>query len=257
MLLEVVSKLPFIAFRRREVPYTSNSLLVHLYDYQSSVERNHYPSRICVSGSAERMCILLVCSEKDTVLRLYDCYGSLKARIDNAQLENYGSAFNYHHDYFATGSFAADTKIYSISRVTSTQEYQKFSKIMNLAGPRSSVFDVSFDQHDRVGVVSKDNCFYIWTVDVRYQVQEDPHLLHRVDLGKEYNHIILHPLEDVAVATSGVECILFNPVADATKIVIDEVAATSVKDMKASPDGTYFAILGTNEKQVTIWKYHN
>lgn len=219
------------------------------------IERNHYPSRICVSGSAERMCILLVCKERDTVLRLYDCTGSLRCRIDNAQLENYSSSFNYHRDFFATGSFAADTKIYSIARVSSSQEYQKFTKVMNLAGPRSSVFDVSFDQHDRVAVVSKDNCCYTWNIDVRYQVQEDPHLLNVVDLGKEFTHITLHPLEDMAVAVSGVECVLFNPLENGKKTVISEVAATSVKDMKASPDGQYFAILGTNERQVTVWKY--
>ena len=223
----------------------------------NSLARNYYPSRICVSGTAERMCIVLVCSGDDTVLRVYDGNGNMKARIDNAQLENYGSSFNYHRDYFATGSFASDTKIYAISRVSSTQEYQKFTKIMNLAGPRSSVFDVSFDQHDRVGVVSKDHCFYIWNIDVRYQVQEDPHLLNRIDLGKEYNHVVLHPVEDIAVATSGVECVIFNPMDNSNRTTISEVAATSVKDMKASPDGKYFAILGMNEKQVTVWKYSN
>lgn len=200
------------------------------------------------------MCILLSCCDKDTVLRVYDCNGSLKARVDNAQLENYGSAFNYHRDFFATGSFAPDTKIYSISRVTSSQEYQKFSKIMNLAGPRNSVLDVSFDQHDRVGVVSKDPGLFIWSIDVRYQLQEDPFLLHCLDLGKEYQHIALHPLENVAVVTSGVECAIID-VAEDKRVMIDEVAATSVKDLKASPDGCYFAVLGNNERQVTIWKY--
>ena len=96
---------------------------------------------------------------------------------------------------------------------------------------------------------------YIWNIDVRYQVQEDPHLLNVVDLGKEFTHITLHPLEDMAVAVSGVECVLFNPLENGKKTVISEVAATSVKDMKASPDGQYFAILGTNERQVTIWIY--
>ena len=201
------------------------------------------------------MCILLVCCDRDTVLRLYDCTGSLRSRIDNSQIENYNSAFNYHRDFFATGSFAADTRIYGISRVTSSQEYQKFSKVMNLAGPRSSVFDVSFDQHDRVAVVSNDQCCYIWNIDVRYQVQEDPHLLNCVQLGKECRHLALHPLEDLAVAVSGVDGFLFNPLEKGEKKEIGEVAATSVKDLKASPDGKYFAILGTNEKQVTIWKY--
>ena len=145
------------------------------------------------------MCILVVCGDKDTVLRLYDSSGSLKARIDNAQLENYGSAFNYHRDFFATGSFASDSKVYAISRANASREYQEFGKAMILSGPRSAVYDVSFDQHDRVAVVSKDGCFYIWTVDVRYQLREDPRLLNRVELKKEPKHVILHPTEDVSV----------------------------------------------------------
>ena len=96
------------------------------------------------------MCIVLVCSGDDTVLRVYDGNGNMKARIDNAQLENYGSSFNYHRDYFATGSFASDTKIYSISRVSSTQEYQKFTKIMNKFLTR--LYDAEFECTDSVSV---------------------------------------------------------------------------------------------------------
>ena len=202
------------------------------------------------------MCILYSCCKTDTVIRLYDGQGSLKARIDNSQLENYGSAFNYHRDFFATGSYASDTRIYAISRVTSSQEYQKFGKVMNLAGPRSSVYDVSFDQHDRVGVVCKDHCFYLWTIDVRYQVQEDPHLLNRIDLGKEYSQLVLHPVENLAVAVAEEKAILFNPIEKEEQICeIGQVVASSVKDMKASPDGKYFAVLGNDEKQVSIWKF--
>ena len=156
-----------------------------------------------VSGTTDRMCILLVCGDKDTILRLYDSSGSLKARIDNAQLENYVSAFNYHRDFFATGSFASDSKVYASSRANTTREYQKFGKVMVLAGPRGAVYDVSFDQHDRAAVVSKDGSFYIWTVDVRYQLREDPHLLNRVELNKEAKHVTLHPTEDVSLEGEG------------------------------------------------------
>lgn len=118
-------------------------------------------------------------------------------RIDNSQLENYGCAFNYHREFFATGSFAPDTKIYSIARVTSSREYKKFSKVMTVTGPTSSAYDVAFDQHDRIAVVSKDGYFYLWTADVRYQLNEDPRLLNRVPLEREMKHVALHPTENV------------------------------------------------------------
>lgn len=139
------------------------------------------------------MCIVVVCGDKDTVLRVYDGSGTLKARVDNAQLENYGSAFNYHRDFFATGSFAPDSKVYAITRATTTREFAKFGKVMVLAGPRSSVFDVAFDQHDRAAAISKDGFFYLWTVDVRYQLSEDPRLLSRAEVSKEARHVALHP----------------------------------------------------------------
>ena len=163
----------------------------------SLAERGYYPTRLFVSETGERMCIVVVCGDKDTVLRVYDGSGSLKARVDNAQLENYGSAFNYHRDFFATGSFAPDSKVYAITRATTTREFAKFGKVMVLAGPRSSVFDVAFDQHDRAAAVSKDGFFYLWNVDVRYQLNEDPRLLSRAEVSKEARHVALHPTEDV------------------------------------------------------------
>ena len=36
---------------------------------------------------------------------------------------------------------------------------------------------------------------------------------------------------------------------------IDAIAGATIKDMRASPDGQYFAVLGQEEKQVLIWKY--
>lgn len=209
-----------------------------------------------VSGSGDKMCIVLVCSGSDTVIRVYDANGSLKSRIDNAQMENYGSAFNYHQDFFACGSFGADTKVYAIVRSTSTHEYQRFIKAMTLAGVHSSVYDVSFDQHERAAVVSKDSCLYMWTVAVRYQVQEDPHLLSRVELKKVYNHLALHPLEDLAVVALGKEGAIINPVTGAIVREISEMAASAVKTVETSPDGKYFAVLGAEEKTVTIWKFH-
>ena len=161
------------------------------------VERNHYITHLFVSETAERMCILFTCSDHDTMVRVYDGSGNLRARIDNSQLENYGGAFNYHREFFATGSFASDTKIYSIQRVTSTREYKKFGKVMTVTGPTSSAYDVAFDQHDRAAVVSKDGYFYLWTVDVRYQLNEDPRLLNRVALEREMKHVALHPTENV------------------------------------------------------------
>lgn len=163
----------------------------------SPAERGYYPTRLFVSETGERMCIVVVCGDKDTVLRVYDGSGTLKARVDNAQLENYGSAFNYHRDFFATGSFAPDSKVYAITRATTTREFAKFGKVMVLAGPRSSVFDVAFDQHDRAAAISKDGFFYLWTVDVRYQLSEDPRLLSRAEVSKEARHVALHPTEDV------------------------------------------------------------
>ena len=203
----------------------------------SRVERDAYPSRVFVSGSGEKMCIVLVCSGSDTVIRVYDANGSLKSRIDNAQVENYGSAFNYHHDFFACGSFGSDTKVCAIVRSNSTHEYQRFIKAMSLSGVRSSVYDVSFDQHDRVAVVGKEGSLFMWNVGVRYEVQEDPHLLARMELKKGYNRITMHPLEDLAVVALGRE-------------------GASVQMLESSPDGKYFAVLGANEKTVTIWKYN-
>lgn len=84
------------------------------------------------------MCIVLVCSGSDTVIRVYDANGALKSRIDNAQVENYGSAFNYHQDFFACGSFGSDTKVFAIVRSSSTREYQRFIKAMTLSGVHSS-----------------------------------------------------------------------------------------------------------------------
>ena len=34
-----------------------------------------------------------------------------------------------------------------------------------------------------------------------------------------------------------------------------EVCANQVKDVRTSPDGKYFAVLGENEKQVCVYKY--
>ena len=36
---------------------------------------------------------------------------------------------------------------------------------------------------------------------------------------------------------------------------IAEVCAHQVKDIRTSPDGKYFAVLGMNEKQVCVYKY--
>lgn len=210
-----------------------------------------------VSGSGDKMCIVLVCSGSDTVIRVYDANGALKSRIDNAQVENYGSAFNYHQDFFACGSFGSDTKVFAIVRSSSTREYQRFIKAMTLSGVHSSVYDVSFDQHERVAVVSKDSCLYMWTVAVRYQVQEDPHLLSRVELKKGYNHLALHPLEDLAVVALGKEGAIVNPVTGAIVKEIGEMTGSTVKAIETSPDGKFFAVLGTGEKAVTIWKYHS
>ena len=163
------------------------------------LERNHYITHLFVSETAERMCILFTCSDHDTMIRVYDGSGNLRARIDNSQLENYGGAFNYHREFFATGSFASDTKIYAIQRVTSSREYKKFGKVMTVTGPTSSAYDVAFDQHDRAAVVSKDGYFYLWTVDVRYQLNEDPRLLNRVALEREMKHVALHPTENVGI----------------------------------------------------------
>lgn len=119
------------------------------------------------------------------------------------------------------------------------------------------MYDVSFDQHERVAVVSKDSCLYMWTVAVRYQVQEDPHLLSRVELKKGYNHLALHPLDDLAVVALGKEGAIVNPVTGAIVKEIDEMAGSTVKAIETSPDGKFFAVLGTGEKAVTIWKYHS
>lgn len=168
--------------------------MINIYHF---LERNHYVTHLFVSETADRMCILFTCADKDTFIRVYDGSGNLRMRIDNSQLENYGCAFNYHREFFATGSFAPDTKIYSIARVTSSREYKKFSKVMTVTGPTSSAYDVAFDQHDRVAVVSKDGYFYLWTADVRYQLNEDPRLLNRVPLEREMKHVALHPTENV------------------------------------------------------------
>lgn len=223
----------------------------------SRVERDAYPSRVFVSGSGEKMCIVLVCSGSDTVIRVYDANGSMKSRIDNAQVENYGSAFNYHHDFFACGSFGSDTKVFAIVRSNSTHEYQRFIKAMSLSGVRSSVYDVSFDQHDRVAVVGKEGSLFMWTVGVRYEVQEDPHLLSRVELKKGYNRVTMHPLEDLAVVALGREGAIVNPVTGEVVKEIDEMVGSSIQMLESSPDGKYFAVLGANEKMVTIWKYNS
>ena len=204
------------------------------------------------------------------MIRVYDGSGNLRARIDNSQLENYGGAFNYHREFFATGSFASDTKIYAIQRVTSSREYKKFGKVMTVTGPTSSAYDVAFDQHDRAAVVSKDGYFYLWTVDVRYQLNEDPRLLNRVALEREMKHVALHPTENVgileepgrnyrqiAITANTTECVIFDCITGEKIADIAEVCAHQVKDIRTSPDGKYFAVLGMNEKQVCVYKYNS
>lgn len=48
---------------------------------------------------------------------------------------------------------------------------------------------------------------------------------------------------------------MFNCMTGETITTIDEVAGATIKDMKSSPDGKYFAVLGNDEKQVLVWKY--
>ena len=55
--------------------------------------------------------------------------------------------------------------------------------------------------------------------------------------------------------TAGRECVLLNCVTGETLRTISEVSGFPVSDLRTSPDGSYFAVLGANEKQVLVWRY--
>lgn len=48
---------------------------------------------------------------------------------------------------------------------------------------------------------------------------------------------------------------LLNCLTGETLRTIPEVSGFPVHDLRASPDGRYFAVLGVNEKQVLVWRY--
>jgi len=104
------------------------------------------------------------------------------AKIDTGGIQNYWAAVSNDGRFLAAATFASDLKIYEVG-FDRAGSCTGVHKVMDLKGHRKKVTSVEFSlDGTRVVTASEDGTLRLWTLEVRYKMQEDPKCLVTVGL---------------------------------------------------------------------------
>ncbi|CAM6097560.1 unnamed protein product [Calypogeia fissa] len=128
-------------------------------------------------GSGDGSVIVATCSE-GTDIKLWKAEdGKCVGTVDTNQLKNTMATLSYDGRFLAAAAFTADVKVWELV-YSKDGQVQTVEKVMQLKGHKSAVTWLCFTwDSERIITASKDGTIRIWSINVRYQMDEDPKCL--------------------------------------------------------------------------------
>ncbi|XP_053992884.1 uncharacterized protein LOC128883980 [Hylaeus volcanicus] len=130
--------------------------------------------RVFWLNASQGQWIVVGADDNFTEIKIYNYQLSLLNTLDTKQIKNFQLAFSA-SNYFASAAWVAGIKVQKIS--AQKEEYKKCEKVMDILTPCGTTALAFSPTNTRLIVASKQNDLYLYNIDVRYLLGEDPHLL--------------------------------------------------------------------------------
>lgn len=214
----------------------------------------HHADDVVGLGIACNGKYMMSCSEKNDLI-IWDLKGEQLAKADTYLMTTICAKISPCARFVVASGFAPDVKVWEV-KFSKLGEFQQLSRVFELTGHSSGVYDVGFSaDSSRMVTVSKDGTWRAFNTKIEYDKGEDPHLLSsgKYNYAGSPSRVAMSPNGEVVVVASKSSLAFYSVQTGECDAVIDNIYSGSVTCLLFDSLGKY--VLTGGEKHVRV--FHN
>ncbi|OWF53107.1 transducin beta-like protein 2 [Mizuhopecten yessoensis] len=212
-----------------------------------------HQSDIISIGIATNGRFIMSCGS-DTTILIWTIKGEVLDTIDTHQMNNSFACVSPCGRFVASSGFTPDVKVWEVC-FDKNGSYVDTKRAFELKGHSAGVYSFSFNNDSsRMASVSKDGTWKYWDTNVRYEMNQDPYLLHTGNISYSgYCLIALSP-DGRTVAVGGENSItFFNAISSKEEETVDNIHIGGLVDLSFDTTNKYLVTAGDRYVHV----FHN
>eukprot|EP01117_Protostelium_nocturnum_P013200 TRINITY_DN4910_c0_g1_i5.p1 TRINITY_DN4910_c0_g1~~TRINITY_DN4910_c0_g1_i5.p1 ORF type:complete len:249 (-),score=75.32 TRINITY_DN4910_c0_g1_i5:35-781(-) len=208
--------------------------------HRFGTEKRHSSDVTSLSISSNSKVILTVSEE--TTFNVWTMKGKHIASINTNQVKNNMGIITPDSRFVSVAAWTGEVRLWEISYQKSSGEAEKLDKVMDLVGHHSGINSINVSEDSNlVGTASKDGCWKLYDINIRYQAGQEPKCILSVDVGEPVDHIVVNNERKMVAVATGSE-LRFHRIKDGG--LIERIKLPEkCRRMQWSPDGTLVLLM--------------
>ncbi|XP_060075371.1 transducin beta-like protein 2 [Ylistrum balloti] len=190
----------------------------------------------------------------DTTIIIWTIKGEVLESIDTHQMNNSFACVSPCGRFVASSGFTPDVKVWEVC-FNKNGSYSDTKRAFELKGHTAGVYSFSFNNDSsRMASVSKDGTWKYWDTNVRYEMNQDPYLLHTGNISYSGHCLIALSPDGRTVTVGGENSItFFNAVSCKEEESVDNIHLGGLVDLSFDTTNKYLVTAGDRYVHV----FHN